>query len=362
MNTAQTGPDRPPEQRKLYVKFWMTGLTSLSERFGLGRSERHLVEHLVLNMAEDYIYEPRILQAPSLHSIWDLLGYNGRKSLPALIDAGLVAEHPGLGIEVLCWDELVADTDKEKADRRKRAVADLARGGRKAAKVRTLYTASRVYDLPIPGVYPGRDTVHPVHDTVHPVHDAVHPVHDAVYSGRTRPAKTAPRSLDHLDPLDPAPPSDGADPVRFDAAGGEGNQEPGTDRQHRIEALAEASQTATLEAGRFHAQVLDRLTDRAIEAAIAEGFQPRTPTGFRNHKRSDVKADPNLGNADNVAHYRNDHPDADASTLADLIWSDRPGASPPIRPSPPSPEVAAARRAVNGTAQAEAVDFQKAYE
>ena len=65
---------------------------------------------------------------------------------------------------------------------------------------------------------------------------------------------------------------------------------------------------------------------------------------------------------DNVARYRNDNPDADASTLADLIWSDRPGASPPIRPSPPSPEVVAARRTANGVAQAEAVDFQKAYE
>ena len=63
-----------------------------------------------------------------------------------------------------------------------------------------------------------------------------------------------------------------------------------------------------------------------------------------------------------MARYRNDHPDADASTLADLIWSDRPGASPPIRTSPPSPEVVAARRAMNGTAQAEAVDSQKAYE
>lgn len=356
MNTAQTGPDRPPEQRKLYVKFWMTGLTSLSERFGLGRSERHLVEHLVLNMAEDYIYEPRILQAPSLRSIWDLLGYNGRRSLPALIDAGLVAEHPGLGIEVLCWDELVADTDKEKADRRKRAVADLARGGRKAAKVRTLYTASRVYDLPIPGVYPGRDTVHPVHD-------AVHPVHDAVYSGRTRPAKTAPRSLDHLDPLDPAPPSDGADQVRCDAAGGEGNQEPGTDRQHRIEALAEASQPATLEAGRFHAHVLDLLADLKVEEkARVDKFIPNQPIRFRDSIRAKVKADPNLGDVDNVARYRNDNPDADPSTLADLIWSDRPGASPPIRPSPPSPEVVAARRAANGVAQAEAVDFQKAYE
>ena len=63
-----------------------------------------------------------------------------------------------------------------------------------------------------------------------------------------------------------------------------------------------------------------------------------------------------------MARYRNDRPDADASTLADLIWSDRPDASPPIRPSPPSPEVVVARRAVNGAAQAEAIDFQKAYE
>ena len=126
--------------------------------------------------------------------------------------------------------------------------------------------------------------------------------------------------------------------------------------------LAEASQPATLEAGRFHAQVLDRLTDRAVEAATAEGIQIRSPAGFRNHKHSDVKANPNLGDADNVVRYRNDHPDADASTLADLIWSDRPGASPPIHPSPPSPEVVAARRTANGTAQAEAVDLQKAYE
>ena len=63
-----------------------------------------------------------------------------------------------------------------------------------------------------------------------------------------------------------------------------------------------------------------------------------------------------------MARYRNDNPDTDASTLADLIWSDRPGASPPIRPSPPSPEVVAARRTSNGAAQAEAIDFQKAYE
>ena len=117
-----------------------------------------------------------------------------------------------------------------------------------------------------------------------------------------------------------------------------------------------------MKAGRFHAQVLDQFTDRAIEAATAEGFQPRSPAGFRNHKRAVVEADPNLGDADNVARYRNDRPDADASTLADLIWSDRPGASPPIRPSPPSPEVVVARRAVNGAAQAEAIDFQKAYE
>ncbi|SVC19073.1 uncharacterized protein METZ01_LOCUS271927 [marine metagenome] len=34
--------------------------------------------------------------------------------------------------------------------------------------------------------------------------------------------------------------------------------------------------------------------------------------------------------------------------------------SPPTRPSPPSPEVAAAHRTANGAT--EAVDFQKAYE
>ena len=150
--------------------------------------------------------------------------------------------------------------------------------------------------------------------------------------------------------------------MRSDAAGGEGNQKPGTDRQHRIEALAEASQPATLEAGRFHAQVLDLLADLKVEEkARVDKFIPNQPIRFRDSIRAEVKADPNLGDADNVARYRNDHPDADTSTLADLIWSDRPGASPPIRPSPPSPEVVAARRAVNGAAQAEAGDFQKAY-
>ena len=344
MSTVQTGPDRPPGSRPApkWTKLVDSWLDDLAERYGLGGGSRNLLCRLVRCLADaGWEYEPRTIPAGSRRQLWErYLGYDGHRYLDGLIAAGLVAEHPGLGIEVLRWGELVADTDKEKADRRKRAVADLRGGSRqKADYIRAIYAASPLHDLP------GADIDRTNADI-----------------DRTRPAKTAPRSLDRLDPLDPAPPPDGADPVRFDTASGEGNQKPGTDRRHHIEALAEASQPATLEAGKFHAQVLDQLTDRAVEAATAEGIQIRSPAAFRNHKRSDVKADPNLGDADNVARYRNDHPDADPSTLADLIWSDRPGASPPIRPGPPSPEVVAARRTANGAAQAEAVDFQKAYE
>jgi len=358
MSTVQTGPDRPPGSRPApkWTKLVDSWLDDLAERYGLGGGSRNLLCRLVRCLADaGWEYEPRTIPARSRRQLWErYLGYDGHRYLDGLIAAGLVAEHPGLGIEVLRWGELVADTDKEKADRRKRAVADL-RGGsrRKADYIRAIYAASPLHDLPGADI----DRTNADIDRTNADIDRTNADID-----RTRPAKTAPISLDHLDPLDPAPPSDGADPVRFDTAGGEGNQKPGTDRRHRIEALAEASQPATLEARRFHAQVLDLLADLKVEEkARVDKFIPNQPIRFRDSIRAEVKADPNLGDADNVARYRNDHPDADTSTLADLIWSDRPGASPPIRPSPPSPEVVAARRAANGVAQAEAVDFQKAY-
>ena len=271
--TPEHRQNRKPRVR--FVKLSRDALDALADRLDLPLASTRLLDRLAQELVEEWRYEPRIVPARSRRELWDLLRYNARCALPALLDAGLVAEHPGIGFEVLCWSEIVADSPRDYEQRRQRAEKDLAQDDRRAAEIEVLYAASLNYELPCSAAHERRESVH---------------------ERRGRPAETTP--IEPLELLEPPLPPDDPEVLDLDAAQGR--------RSEKRWQTAAVAELARLEAKR------DALGGTVI----------RSPEGYCRTIQKRLAADPEV--LDNLARYRKQYPDANPAEIAALADSDRP--------------------------------------
>jgi len=304
--TPEHRQNRKPRVR--FVKLSRDALDALADRLDLPLASTRLLDRLAQELVEEWRYEPRIVPARSRRELWDLLRYNARCALPALLDAGLVAEHPGIGFEVLCWSEIVADSPRDYEQRRQRAEKDLAQDDRRAAEIEVLYAASLNYELPCSAAHERRESVHERRESVHERRESVH-------ERRGRPAETTP--IEPLELLEPPLPPDDPEVLDLDAEGGDSEQQPRTAQVLNLDAAqsrrsekrwqtAAAAELARLEAKR------DALGGTVI----------RSPEGYCRTIQKRLAADPEV--LDNLARYRKQYPTADPAEIAALADSDRP--------------------------------------
>ena len=319
---SPSGGHPTPEQRQApgppvrFVKLNQAALEDVAESHNLRRAQADLLGKLIEALSEEWRYEPRIVQARSRNELWELLKHNARRSLPALLEAGLVAEHRGTGFEVLCWDQVVDDTARELAERRKWATKHLAAGDRWAATVEALYAASQVYELPDSGV-------NNVHTTVNNVHATVNNVH-------SRPAVSRTVELLELQELPPLPPLDS-------------HQEPaevaGVGKESVPDTPAVVLNLEDKRAARSDDQVRIRLADLEAAADEAAGNHHYSPVGWLKVKIRELTADQDK--TAEIHAYREQYPDLEDAELAERIWADR---SPGPRLSPRDSVLAALER------------------
>ena len=299
-----------PGRKRRFVKLDQAALEDVAESHNLRRAQADLLGKLIEALSEEWRYEPRIVPARSRRELWELLKHNARRSLPALLEAGLVAEHPGTGFEVLCWDQVVGDTARDYDLRRNRATKDLAAGDRRAATVEALYAASQVYELPA-------SSEHNVHTTAHNARTSEHNVH-------SRPAVS--RALEPLELQEPPlPPIDSP-------------QEPSEDAGVGMESVpdtpAEVLNLEDKRAARYRSRVRAELARLEAEADAAAGTPIRSPGGYLAAIKRRLADDPEL--AAQIDAYQGQYPDDTPAELAGRIWADRagsPGARPPSRPT-----------------------------
>ena len=320
---SPSGGHPTPEQRQSrgraarFVKLDQAALEALAAEHGLTRAQTAYLSEMVDELVWEWRYEPRIVPARSRRELWECLEHDGRRVLPALLEAGLVAEHPGTGFEVLCWAEVVADTPSDYEKRRARAVKDLAAGDRRARAVEALYAASEVYELPA-------SSEHNVHTTAHNARTSEHNV-------RGRPALS--RALEPLElPKPPLPPLD--------------SQEEPPEALGVEVPSAESAEVLDLEqaqAAKYRAQVLDELADLEAAREKAAGKEIRSPGAYVRSIRSRLAADESLATA--LDALRVQYPADTPTELAARYDADRPGsggARPDRRPVPNAAEQDAA--------------------
>jgi len=291
--------DEPPER---YVKLDPERLAALVEHHNLGRGSARLLERLVQALSrEGWKYEPRTVPARSRRELWDLLDHDGHRYLAPLVDAGLVAEHRRIGFEVLCWAEVVADTAKELAARRKRAVRDLRFGDRRTVEyVAAVYGASPLHDLPRSPAATDRENA---------VNDR-----ENVANDRGRPAKTSPVEQQSNKP--PLPPHD-PEVLDSEAEGGDSEQQPQTAQVLNLD----AAQSRRSEK-RWQTAAVAELARLEAKRDALGGTVIRSPEGYCRTIQKRLAADPEV--LDNLARYRKQYPTADPAEIAALADSDRP--------------------------------------
>ena len=302
--TPEQRQDR--KRRARFVKLSRAALDALADRLDLSLASTRLLERLAQELVEEWRYEPRIVPARSRRQLWErYLGYNARCALPALLDAGLVAEHQGVGFEVLCWAEIVSDSPSDYDDRRQRAVKDLGKADRRSKAIEVLYAASRAYELPCSAAHERRESVH---------------------ERRGRPAETSPIEL--LELLEPPLPPLSPEAANPRAEGG-GESESGTKNRHQ------KSQPATIVATVEFEDRRERRDRRLVLAAMASLEAERETldgTVIRNREpylrgiEKRLAADSDL--AADLDAYRIQYPDDSPEELADRADADRRGAGP----------------------------------
>jgi hypothetical protein len=292
------------------VKLDQGALEDVAAAHGLRRAPTDFLGKLIEALAHDYRHEPRIVPARSRRELWELLKHDARRSLPALLEAGLVAEHRGTGFEVLCWDQVVGDTASDYDRRRVWATKDLAAGGRRAATVEALYAVSLVYELPA-------SSEHNVHTTAHNARTSEHNVH-------SRPAVS--RAVELLELQEPPlPPLDSPQ---------EPSEAAGVGMESVPDTPAEVLNLEDKRAARYRAQVLAELARLEAEADAAAGTEIRSPGAYQAAIKRRLADDPEL--AAQIDAYQGQYPDDTPAELAGRIWADRagsPGARPPSRPT-----------------------------
>ena len=290
-----------------FVKLDQDALEDVAAAHGLTRGPTDFLGKLIKALAHEWRYEPRIVPARSRRELWVALEHDGRRSLPALLEAGLVAEHRGTGFEVLCWDRVVGDTGRDYDQRRTRAAKDLAAGDRRTATVEALYAASLVYELPA-------SSEHNVHTTAHNARTSEHNV-------RGRPAVS--RTLEPLELQEPPLPPLDSHPRPSEAVGVGMESVPDTP--------AEVLDLNDKRAARYRSQVLDELARLEAEADAAAGTQIHSPGGYLTTIKRRLADDLDL--AAQIDTYQGQYPADEALELAGRIWADRAG-SPGARPPP----------------------------
>ena len=290
--TPEHRQNRKPRVR--FVKLSRDALDALADRLDLPLASTRLLDRLAQELVEEWRYEPRIVPARSRRELWDLLRYNARCALPALLDAGLVAEHPGIGFEVLCWSEIVADSPRDYEQRRQRAEKDLAQDDRRAAEIEVLYAASLNYELPCSAAHERRESVH---------------------ERRGRPAETTPIEL--LELLEPPLPPDDPEVLDLDAEGGDSEQQPRTAQVLNLD----AAQSRRSEK-RWQTAAVAELARLEAKRDALGGTVIRSPEGYCRTIQKRLAADPEV--LDNLARYRKQYPDANPAEIAALADSDRP--------------------------------------
>ena len=290
--TPEHRQNRKPRVR--FVKLSRDALDALADRLDLPLASTRLLDRLAQELVEEWRYEPRIVPARSRRELWDLLRYNARCALPALLDAGLVAEHPGIGFEVLCWSEIVADSPRDYEQRRQRAEKDLAQDDRRAAEIEVLYAASLNYELPCSAAHERRESVH---------------------ERRGRPAETTPIEL--LELLEPPLPPDDPEVLDLDAEGGDSEQQPQTAQVLDLDA-AQGRRSEK----RWQTAAVAELARLEAKRDALGGTVIRSPEGYCRTIQKRLAADPEV--LDNLARYRKQYPTADPAEIAALADSDRP--------------------------------------
>ena len=290
--TPEHRQNRKPRVR--FVKLSRDALDALADRLDLPLASTRLLDRLAQELVEEWRYEPRIVPARSRRELWDLLRYNARCALPALLDAGLVAEHPGIGFEVLCWSEIVADSPRDYEQRRQRAEKDLAQDDRRAAEIEVLYAASLNYELPCSAAHERRESVH---------------------ERRGRPAETTPIEL--LELLEPPLPPDDPEVLDLDAEGGDSEQQPQTAQVLDLDA-AQGRRSEK----RWQTAAVAELARLEAKRDALGGTVIRSPEGYCRTIQKRLAADPEV--LDNLARYRKQYPDANPAEIAALADSDRP--------------------------------------
>ena len=290
--TPEHRQNRKPRVR--FVKLSRDALDALADRLDLPLASTRLLDRLAQELVEEWRYEPRIVPARSRRELWDLLRYNARCALPALLDAGLVAEHPGIGFEVLCWSEIVADSPRDYEQRRQRAEKDLAQDDRRAAEIEVLYAASLNYELPCSAAHERRESVH---------------------ERRGRPAETTP--IEPLELLEPPLPPDDPEVLDLDAEGGDSEQQPRTAQVLNLD----AAQSRRSEK-RWQTAAVAELARLEAKRDALGGTVIRSPEGYCRTIQKRLAADPEV--LDNLARYRKQYPTADPAEIAALADSDRP--------------------------------------
>lgn len=307
--TPEQRQDRRPRRR--FVKLSRDALDALADRLSLPLAATRLLEALTQELVHEWRYEPRIVPARSRRELWELL-YNARTALPVLIEAGLVAEHRGVGFEVLCWPEIVADAPGDYDKRRQRAANDLAQGDRRAETIEALYAVSLDYELPCSGV--------------HGCRESVQTCRESVQTCRGRPAETRPiELLELLEP--PQTPPLAPEVADLDAEGGDSDSETDQDEPNR-------SRTAPLAVPilddrreqRIRRAVLTELARLEAEHETQAGNVIRSPAGYLRAIERRLADDDALG--DQIDAYRRQYPAAEPPELAARIDADRAGASP----------------------------------
>ena len=290
--TPEHRQNRKPRVR--FVKLSRDALDALADRLDLPLASTRLLDRLAQELVEEWRYEPRIVPARSRRELWDLLRYNARCALPALLDAGLVAEHPGIGFEVLCWSEIVADSPRDYEQRRQRAEKDLAQDDRRAAEIEVLYAASLNYELPCSAAHERRESVH---------------------ERRGRPAETTP--IEPLELLEPPLPPDDPEVLDLDAEGGDSEQQPQTAQVLDLDA-AQGRRSEK----RWQTAAVAELARLEAKRDALGGTVIRSPEGYCRTIQKRLAADPEV--LDNLARYRKQYPTADPAEIAALADSDRP--------------------------------------
>ena len=290
--TPEHRQNRKPRVR--FVKLSRDALDALADRLDLPLASTRLLDRLAQELVEEWRYEPRIVPARSRRELWDLLRYNARCALPALLDAGLVAEHPGIGFEVLCWSEIVADSPRDYEQRRQRAEKDLAQDDRRAAEIEVLYAASLNYELPCSAAHERRESVH---------------------ERRGRPAETTP--IEPLELLEPPLPPDDPEVLDLDAEGGDSEQQPQTAQVLDLDA-AQGRRSEK----RWQTAAVAELARLEAKRDALGGTVIRSPEGYCRTIQKRLAADPEV--LDNLARYRKQYPDANPAEIAALADSDRP--------------------------------------